>query len=75
MSVISIDNLKTAQQKGITHDDVILNVNGTETVVDGLMPLTTYMVTVAAETKAGLGPFSVPLNVSTLKSEGTELCR
>ena len=78
---VSVIFLKTAQtetyvqitqQRGSPPDDVtvLLNVNETETVVDSLMPLTTYIVTVAAETKAGIGPYSVPVNVTTLHSEG-----
>ena len=44
-----------------------------EVKIDGLKPSTVYSVFIAAETKAGLGPMSDSLAVSTLES-GTCAC-
>ena len=38
-------------------------------VISGLMPSTTYSIQVAAETSAGTGPYSEPVNIETPESE------
>ena len=49
----------------VAGDTVEFSSNTTNLTVDGLMPYTTYLFIVAAETIAGTGPFSLIVSVRT----------
>lgn len=62
------ENYQPCYLNGLSKRNHVVNVSDREVTVESLNADTTYTLSVAARNRVGIGPCSLPLNITTMKS-------